>query len=85
MSQQQDQQGMVGCTGAPDLFYGGKGEGEGITEDEGEAEEVIEKVGRGRKKGREGAKGREGVKREKDKDDNDSTCKISKRKSTPKK
>ena len=56
----------------------GKGEGEGIAEDKGEVEEVIEKVGRGRKKGREG------VKRKKDKD-YDSTHKISKRKSTPKK
>ena len=43
----------------------------------------IEKVGRGTKKGRERAKGREGVKRKKDNDD--SVCKISKRKSTPKK
>ena len=52
--------------------YGGR-EGEGITEDEGEVEEVIEKVERGRKKGREG------VKRKKDKDNDNSTCKISKK------
>ena len=52
---------------------------EGV-EDKGEAEEVSEQVGRGRKKGREGAK------RTKTNDnDNNGTQKISKRKSTPKK
>ena len=59
---------------ARSVVYGGE-EGEG----EGEVEEVIEKVGRGRKKDSEG------VKRKKDKDDDNSTHKISKRKSIPNK
>ena len=50
-------------------------------EDEGEAEEVSEEVGRGRKKGRERAT----RKKTNDDDDDDRTQKISKRKSTPKK
>ena len=56
--------------------------GLGGVEGEGEAEEEVSEVGRGRKKGREGVK----QKKTTDKDNNDRTCQISNRKkTTPKK